>query len=83
MTEKNDDVAAQHTIIAILFAVYFSCIAFSNSSIVPSSLYLRGLLNIICIGIISVAVIAILFHRLRSYSINQFLAYEVDTGNYL
>lgn len=80
-TEQNDDaVAAQYKIISILFALYFSCIAFSNSSIVPSSLHLRGLLNFVCTGIVSVAVIAIFVNRLRSYSIKQFFAYEVDTG---
>ena len=80
-TEQNDDVvAAQYKIIAILFAVYFSCIAYSNSSIVPSSLHLRGLLNFVCTGIVSIAVIAVFVNRLRSYSIKQFLAYEVDTG---
>ena len=79
MVDKKYELA-QYTI-ATLIAVYFPCIVFSNSPFVPSSLRLRALLNIICKGIILVAAIAILVDRLRSYSIEQFLAFEVDTGN--
>ena len=79
MVDKKYELA-QYTI-ATLIAVYFPCIVFSNSPFVPSSLRLRALLNIICKGIILVAAIAILVNRLRSYSIEQFLAFEVDTGN--
>lgn len=78
MVDKKYELA-QYTI-ATLIAVYFPCIVFSNSPLVPSSLH-RALLNIICKGIILVAAIAILVNRLHSYSIEQFFAFEVDTGN--